>query len=340
MRKGDIIMHDKEVDNSSLRPGGSTIAAIVITVTICLAGCQNYYSHLSDEQILNIMRQPENLPYNYWHGESKWKLTEDGSSMLNFGHLDFGRVFTEESDWGAVLGEIIMQKSRRLNKNPLLLVPLLDSKDPDVVLYALHCYEHRLGVLESSVFDDLRPLYSKLGILTRQFPDTRVRWKAFHLMTKMNWISTGDLAHALDDPSESVRLAAAVYFDHLDNLKYVMQFEKEIRLHRKNNIERDIHNGLVKLAIKHINDNHYNVRFGCAEALKSLIRKRELFHVEIENEPPDEAIGIDWMRESWWKRNIAQKQLQEWWQQNHLVHQHQDMGIGWNTEWDAGVEFY
>ena len=295
VRKGDIIMHDKKVDTSTLRPGGSTIATLVVSATICLAGCQNYYSHLSDEQILNIMQQPENLPYNYWHGERKLELTKDGSNMLSYGHLDFGRIFTEESDWGAVLIEII-QKSRRLSKNPLLLVPLLDSKDPDVVLYTLHCYELRLDVLESPEFDDLRPLYSKLGILTTQFPDTRVRWKAFRLMTKMNWVSTGDLARALDDPSESVRLTAAGYFDHLDHLKYVVQFEKEIRLHRKNNIERDIHNSLVKLAIKHINDNHYNIRFGCAEALKSLIRKRELFHVEIENEPPDETLGIDWMR--------------------------------------------
>ena len=73
------------------------------------------------------------------------------------------------------------------------------------------------------------------------------------------------------------------------------------------------------LSLKHLNDNHHNVRFCCAEALKSLIQKRELFHVEIENEPPDQIIEIDWMRESWWKRNDAQKQLQEWWQRNGSV---------------------
>lgn len=316
-------MHDIKADNSTLRQGGSIILIVVVVSTICLAGCQNNYSHLPDEQILSIMQQPENLPYNYWHGESKWELTEGGSKMLSYGHLDFSRTFTEENNWGVIHCEVYMKKSRRLSNNPLLLVPLLDSKDPDVVLYALHCYQHRPDVLEPLAFDDLRPLYSKLGILTTQFPDTRVRWKAFHLMTKMKWVSTDDLARALDDPSESVRLAAAGYFGNLND---IMQFEKEIHLHRQNNIERDIHNSLVKIAIKHINDNHYNVRFECAEALKSLIRKREFFPVEIENDPPDEALGIDWMRESWWKRNTAQEQLQEWWLQNHLVSQRQGHG--------------
>lgn len=264
------------------------------------------------------MQQPENLPYNYWRGESKWQLTERGSKMLGWGHLDFGRAFTEESDWGIILSEVYMKNySQRLGKNPLLLVPLLDSKDPDVVLYTLHCYEQRTDVLESHPFDDLRPLYNKLGVLTAQFPDTRVRWKSFRLMTEMNWVSTDDLTHALGDASESVRLAAAGYLHRSND---IMQFEKEIRVHElNNNIEAVIHNELLMLAIKHINDNHYNIRFDCAQVLKSLIRKPELFHVEVENEPPDQTVEIDWMRESWWKRNASQKQLQEWWQQNRKV---------------------
>jgi len=53
--------------------------------------------------------------------------------------------------------------------------------------------------------------------------------------------------------------------------------------------------------------------------LKSLIEESRVFHVEIENEPPDQTIEIDWRRESWWKRDAAQKQLQEWWRQNRIV---------------------
>jgi hypothetical protein len=261
------------------------------------------------------MQQPVNLPYNYWHGESKWELTEKGSHMLSFGHLEFGRIFTEETDWGVIHREVFMKKSQRLSKNPLLLVPLLDSKDPDVVLYALHCYEKRSDVFEQHPFNDVRPLYDKLGILITEYPDTRVRWKAFRLMTEMNWVSTDDLARALDDPAESIRLAAAMY---LGEFQSILKFEKDIRLH-KINMERYIHNSLAKLAIKHVNDNHYNVRFECSEVLKSLLRESDLFSVQVENIPPYGTIDIDWMRESWWKRHTAQKQLQQWWQQNSVA---------------------
>ena len=309
-------MRDKKANNSTICSERSIIGALVLTVTIGLAGCQSSSSRFSDKQILEMMQQPENVPYNYWHGESKWELSEKGSHMINYGHLDFSRAFTEESNWGVIHGEVYMKKSQRLNKNPLLLVPLLDSKDPDVVLYALHCYEQRSDVLEQQPFDDMRRLYDKLGILLTEYPDTRVRWKGFRLMKEMNWISTDDLAHALDDPSESVRLAAAGY---LGEFQPILEFEKNIRLDQSINMERAIHNSLAQLALKHINDNHYNIRFDCAEVVKSLIRKSKLFSVQIEKKPSDQTMDIDWMRESWWKRHAAQKQLQEWWQQNSMA---------------------
>ena len=212
-----------------------------------------------------------------------------------------------------ILREVYSSQSQRLSNNPLLLIPLLDSKDPDVVLYALHCYEKRTDVFKQHSFDDVRPLHYKLGILINEYPDTRVRWKAFHFMAEMNWVSIADLACALNDPAESVRLAAANY---LSEFQSILEFEKDVGLHQSFNMERDIHNNLVQLAIKHINDNHYNVRFCCADALKSLIRKSELFSVHTTNKLPDEYIDIDWMRESWWKRHAAQKQLQQWRQQN------------------------
>lgn len=308
-------MYGKKGSNSAIFPGGTILVALVLIVTIGLAGCQRSSSRFSDKEILEIMQQPENLPYNYWHGESKWELTEKGSKMLSWGHLEFGRIFTEKTDWGVILREVYSSQSQRLSNNPLLLVPLLDSKDPDVVLYALHCYEKRSEVFEQHPFEDVRPLYDKLGILITEYPDTRVRWKAFRLMKEIKWVSIADLIHCLDDPAESVRLAAAAY---LGEFQSILKFEKDIRLH-KINIERDIHNSLTKLAIKHINDNHYNIRFECAEVLKSLIRKSEVFSVHIVNNPPDEIIDIDWMRESWCKRHAAQKQLHQWWQQNLLA---------------------
>lgn len=278
-----------------------------------LAGCQRSSSNYSDNEIIEIMQQPDNLPYNYWHGESKWELTEKGSHMLSFGHLEFGRIFTEDTDWGVILREIIMEKSQRLNKNPLLLLPLFDSKDPDVILYALHCYEKRADVFEQHSFDDVRPLHHKLSILVNEYPDTRVRWKAFRLMTELNWVSIADLTRALDDPAESIRLAAAGY---LGDFHSILDFEKEVGLRQSFSMEGDIRNSLIQLAIKHINDNHYNVRFCCSQALKSLIQTSELLTVKIENTSPDEFIDIDWMRESWWKRHAAQEQLQDWWQQH------------------------
>jgi HEAT repeat protein len=173
----------------------------------------------------------------------------------------------------------------------------------------LHCYEKRPDIFEQQSFDDVRPLYNKLAILITEYPDVRVRWKAFHLMEELNWVSTDDLARALDDPAESVRLAAAVY---LGEFQSILEFEKDVQLHLTSNIERDVYNSLAQLAIKHINDNHYNVRFECAELLKYLLR-------ESENKLPDELIEIDWMRESWWKRYAAQKRLQQWWQQNSIA---------------------
>ncbi|MFC1636696.1 HEAT repeat domain-containing protein [Planctomycetota bacterium] len=309
-------MYREKGYKSTIIPRGSILVALVLTGMIGLAGCYRSSSRFSDKQILKMMQQPENLPYNYWHGESKWELTEDGSHMLSYGHLEFGRIFTEETDWGVIHGEIYMKKSQRLSKNPLLLIPLLDSKDPDVVLYALHCYEKRSDVLAQHPFENMRLLYDKLGILITEYPDTRVRWKAFRLMTEMHWVSIADLTRALDDSEESVRLEAAAY---LSEFKSILEFEKNLRLDQSINIERDIHNSLAQLAIKHINDNHYNIRFDCVEVLKSLIRKSELFSVQIDNKPSDEILDIDWMRESWWKRHAAQKQLQKWWQQNSVV---------------------
>ena len=303
-------MHREKANNSTKRLGRSAIVTLVLIMTIGLAGCQRSNSSFSDKEILKMMQQPENLPFNYWHGESKWELTEKGSKMLSYGHLDFGRIFTEKTDWGVIHGEIYMKKSPRLNNNPLLLIPLLDSKDPDVVLYALHCYEKRSDVLEQPRFEDIRPLCDKMAILLTEYSDVRVRWKAFRLMKEMHWVSIDDLARALDDPAESVRLAAG---DYLGEFQSILEFENHIRPHR--NAERNIHNSLAHLAIKHINDNHYNVRFNCAEVLKSLIRKSDLFSTLIDNKLPDEVLEIDWMRESWWKRHAAQKQLQKWWQQ-------------------------
>ncbi len=315
-------MQGTRITNPSIRPreNAATVLALLMIVSMCIAGCQRESSRFSDEQILDMMRRPKNLPYNYWHGESKWELTERGSSMLSWGHLEFGRIFTEENDWGVILREVYSSWASRLSEKPLLLVPLLDSKDPDVVLYALHCYEQRSNALEQHLFSDLKPLYDELVDLMTRYPDTRVRWKAFHLMTEMNWVSAGDLAHALDDPAESIRLAAASYLNHSSSRGRILPFEREIRGRQiKNNFESDIHNDLAELAIKHINDNHHNVRFRCAQALKSLIRKPELFDVQIANEPPDDTLDIDWMRESWWKRDIARKQLEQWWQENRHV---------------------
>ena len=78
--------------------GKSTIAVFVLTIMLGSVGCQRSTSSLSDQQILEMMQQPENLPYNYWHGESKWELTEKGSKMLSYGHLEFGRMFTKKND--------------------------------------------------------------------------------------------------------------------------------------------------------------------------------------------------------------------------------------------------
>jgi len=307
-------MRDKKARKSTIYPQGSTIVVLVLIVTTGLAGCYRSSSRFSDKQILEMMQQPENLPYNYWHGESRWELTEKDSSMLSYGHLDFGRIFAEKTDWGVIHGEIYMKKSQRLNRNPLLLVPLLDSKDPDVILYALHCYEKRSEVLEQHPFDDLKSLYSRWITLTKEYPDVRVRWKALHLMKEMHWVSTDDLARALDDPAESVRLAAAGYLGQFNS---IVEFENNLHPHRYS--ESDIHTSIAKLAIEHINDNHYHIRFDCAEVLKSLFRISELPFGYIEKKPPDDVLAIDWMRESWWKRNASQKLLLDWWQQNSLI---------------------
>jgi hypothetical protein len=105
-------MRDEKGDHSMICPVGSTIVILVLTATIFLGGCQRSSSRFSDEEILEIMQQPENLPYNYWHGESKWELTKRGSHMLSYGHLDFGRIFTEETDWGVIHREVFMKNHK------------------------------------------------------------------------------------------------------------------------------------------------------------------------------------------------------------------------------------
>lgn len=282
-----------------------------------LTGCTQDTSRIPDEKILRIMQDPDNLPYNYWQGESKWELKEKGASMFGSGHLSFGRRFQKGTEWGVLHRELMMSTSRLKNK-PLLLLPVLDSNDPDVVLYSLESYDRNADEIKKISFSETYPLYEKLRKLAGTYPDVRVRWKAINLMTdELHWGTVADMTKAMDDPAESVRLQAVEY---LDSKRLILSFEKKYA----KIINRDINtpnilDALIKLSIKHLNDNHHNVRFTCSQALKSLVNDSEYYGVKIKSDIPviltPNQIKFDWMRESWWKRNDAKKELLDWWNQ-------------------------
>jgi len=282
-----------------------------------VTGCSQDTSKISDEEILRIMQDPDNLPYNYWQGESKWELKEKGASMFGSGHLSFGRQFQEDTKWGVLLRELIRSTGRLKNK-PLILLPVLDSKDPDIVLYSLESYDRNVDAIKEISFSETYPLYEKLRKLAGTYPDVRVRWKAINLMTdELHWGTIADITKAMDDPAESVRLQAV---NHLDNKRSILSFEKKYAKIINRDIDApDIFDALVKLSIKHLNDNHHNVRYTCSQALKSLIKDSEYYGVKINSDIPvilkPNQIKFDWMRQSWWKRNDAQKELLDWWNQ-------------------------
>lgn len=273
----------------------------------------------SAEQWLQMLRQRVHQPMAVWYSVEGGIIEADGMSFSSSG-LNFensrSQVFEKQ-----------LQENGLMAKHPLVFLPLFNDQDPETVLTGAAAY------IQAQFFGDVKPqaLDKAIGaqiaaaVRAKLLPhrDVRVRAAATTILGKTNWMMPEDIAKGLDDQTNEIRI---ITMSHVDAVRSKWSSESDPdntdepktpdRLTPEQFRQRDAQ--LAEILLAHLNDTHFQIRYGAADTLRWIFMRRtgDLQKANPTQKRIKSPQSFDWVRSEWQQRATTQETWTNWWKQN------------------------
>jgi hypothetical protein len=270
----------------------------VSLMTACLAGCtstpSDRFARMSDEQLVDEVRKPENHVFSVWYGCINETLAKDyigGASPGVINILQSPRLMWAEK----TLAE-------RLQRNPYLLLASLkddphyhfDPLPPDRAITVIYLYGKFDNITTEEAVKD--KLAEQFRPLLHSHPDVRVRYVVGEWLHKHKAIRLADWQRMLNDPNSLIRIQGSGY-DPDDDSKGTDAWWLTL--------------------FDHLNDSHFWVRAHLfAEMNITLLEGNWSYADRLPGKPPATRGDIDWVRADWHVREERRLAWIAWYKAN------------------------
>lgn len=244
-------------------------STLFCAMLLLLTGCSSTgkVRSMSDARLLQELDSRSHQLRYFWYDAMPTWIEADGHG---YGGKEALRIR------GGSLSPALWELKQRAKQRPSIVLPLMNSDDPDAVITAMYMLPTS-KLAEPSVVEVLR----------RQFfnhEDARIRWYALHILVLNHLLDYEVFDQALSDSSIAVRQAALLY-----NPSYGGAVHSKYRA--------------VEVLIKHLTNDYPVARGNVSHMLRSAVGRG----------PPGIAERFDWVRESWSKREEMQQLWRSWW---------------------------
>jgi hypothetical protein len=258
------------------------------------------------QQWMEMFTKREHQMMTYWEGLPEGTIKESSASMS-------GPNLRYEGAQNPLLEH---QLDSLLEQDPLMFVPLFDSKDPEVIITGIYAYRRYLpGDLSEDGQASIEAAFRKL----LDHRDTRMRWAAVQTLGENRWLTVMDVERGLNDETAAVRYTTAFWMGTL--------VEKEPRYSEggklveldPNDVRQlvETKRRLAPILVDHLNDPHFYVRHFMGLRFRNLFKRLVKIGSRTRDlEAPTLPEKFDWIRESWHTRDKTRKQWKTWWSEH------------------------
>jgi hypothetical protein len=270
------------------------VSVVMAILTGCASSPADRFARMSDEELVDAVRQRENQVFYVWYGCINETLTKDYIGGVSPGVI-------------AIVGSPSLQWAdktiaERLERNPYLLLESLrddphqhfDPLPPDRAITVIYLYNR---------FDRLKAVQEAKDRLAERFrpllhshPDVRVRYVVAEWLHRHQAIQLADWQRMLDDPNSLIRIVGSGY-DPDDGSKGTDAWWLTL--------------------FGHLNDPHFWVRAQLFPELDvTLSGGRYPYLDRLPGNPPVKGEHIDWVRADWHVREETRLAWIAWYKAN------------------------
>ncbi len=180
------------------------ILLLFLTLTFALlTGCASTPADATDEELMQAVNLRENQAHSIWYGGSQRTPSHDRNTWPSSRH----HSTMLDTDPG---NKVLSQINQRVFSTPDAFLPLLSSKDPEVVLTGLFIYARWADTTNSREVPGARDrVATAVRAACAQHPDTRIRWTALRIIVILHLVAPQDVDLALKDRENAMHEAAA-----------------------------------------------------------------------------------------------------------------------------------
>ena len=255
------------------------------------------------EEWMAMLEQREYQQIAIWEGLKVGKVKKSSASMHG-PNLRFNSARTPL---------LMHQLDDLLEQDPLMFLPLFESKDPEVIMVGIFVYRE--------YFPDNLRLEDKVKIAAAfrkllEHPDTRMRWAAIKTLGEHRWLTVEDVKRGLNDGTADIRYSTAFWVQTLVEQQARYTEDGKLVGLDSNEVRQlvEIKRKLAPILVEHLNDTHFWVRNIMGLRFRNLFkrpvkRERGTRYVEAPTLPDK----FDWIRADWHTREKTQKEWNSWW---------------------------
>jgi hypothetical protein len=292
----------------------ATVIAVIFILLICIIYFYNKLEPESDpkdrqyskSEWMTMITQPQHQATATFEGVAPGSIQQDGSSGGG-GALHFIKTAAGMLERQCIFGNL-------LDKDPLMFLPALASKDQRVILTGMYIYQYNwpdklTDEQKNQIANAYRSLLSN--------PDTGVRSEVINQLSAEGLLSADDIIKGLSDDAQDVRYLAAFHC-HTVYSQNSPVYTKEGKIHKgdpqKVNELIESKRKLIPVLLKHLNETNPFTRYDIAQAIYNMFTKIEYTGSGTRRILPDSVPKqIDWKRDSWHKREETKEIWTKWW---------------------------
>jgi hypothetical protein len=197
----------------------------------------------------------------------------------------------------------------------MLFLPALASKDQRVILTGMYIYRYHwpnkiTDEQNNEIADAFRALLSN--------PDTGVRVEVFNRLGPKHLLSTDDIIKGLSDDAHDVRYIAALHCSSSYYFMNSMVYTEDGQIHKgdpqKVNELIEEKRRLIPVLLEHLNETNPFTRSDISHAFLNTFTRKVYTGSGTRHVLPDFLPRqIDWMKDSWHKREQTKEIWTKWW---------------------------
>ncbi len=295
------------------------LAIIIIIVFLALLICVIYFLNkpkqeqepkdrqYSQSEWMTMITQPQHQAIATYEGVAAGSIKVNGASGGG-GGLNFIKT-------SASVLEYQLRGDGLLDNDPLFFLPALASKDQRVILTGMYIYHHfwpnkLTDEQKNKIGDAFRTLLSN--------PDTGVKVAVLNQLIARRLLSTDDIINGLSDNAHDVRYIAAL---HCSSGSYFMVspvYTEDGQIHegdpqKVNELIKEKRK-LIPVLLEHLNETNPFTRSDISHAFRNTFTRKVYTGSGTRNALPDfMPQQIDWMKDSWQKREETKAIWTKWW---------------------------